>query len=528
MRMKLWALPAVLRVAVCSQHAFSVFDDVLAFPQYQVSWPDSAITGDEAAAALAGEHDKARTESTATHEQHEQHEAVVLHGQRYLCSVPVIAVGADNTTSTSDEAQAQADTAGELVRARERGRELLEGMRGQCIYYLSGWWSYSFCYQDEVRQFHQLPPTRGVAVYPPREDPTVHSYILGRFPSTSKPDTPGTTGSDTTGTTASTGKTLGSEPDDTPDSRDHAPRLESSGATRYMAQRLPDGTPCDLTGRPRTVDVHFHCNPASADRITIIKETSTCAYLIVIDTPRLCHDVAFLPPQHNLAHPIACRPVVNAADVADVALDPLHDHSEHDLANTNPLRDLTDGLEGSTRRRPVIGGIEVGAHALVGSEGKVIEKSVIVGGGKEVYVATVADSEGHQMAKEEMKKLGIRDPADVDEFKANVKRVAGRKAWKLDLVDTLRGREFRGIIETEDSDELEGEAKGDTKAKDKDKDNTTPQDTPETSGSGSGSGSSTSPSKEHKPDVDDSREEEEEEEEEESHSGTEEVYKDEL
>jgi protein OS-9 len=519
MRMQLWALPAALQVAVCSQHAFSVFDDVLAFPQYQVSWPDSAVTDDEAVAVLAGEQDRTKLEPTAAQEQHE---AVVLHGQRYLCSVPVVAAGADNLNTTTAGDEAQADTAGELVRARERGWELLEGMRGQCIYYLSGWWSYSFCYQDEVRQFHQLPPTRGVAVYPPREDPTVHSYILGRFPSTSKPASPDGTGS--TGSTdsiASTGKTLGSEPDYTPDSHDHAPRLESRGATRYMAQRLPDGTPCDLTGRPRTVDVHFHCNPASPDRIALIKETSTCAYLIVIDTPRLCHDAAFLPPQHNLAHPVACRPVVSAAHVADVALDPLRDHPEHDLANTNPLRDLTDGLEGSTRRRPVIGGIEVGAHALVGSEGKVIEKSVIVGGGKEVYVATVANSEGHQMAKDEMKKLGIRDPADVDEFKANVKRVAGSKAWKLDLVDTPRGREFRGIIETEDSDKLEGEAKGDTKAKAKG--DTKPHDTPVTRGSGSGSGSSSDAStlKEQQTDADDDGEEE-------SHSGTEEVYKDEL
>jgi len=28
-----WALPAVLRIALASQHAFSVFDDLLAFPQ---------------------------------------------------------------------------------------------------------------------------------------------------------------------------------------------------------------------------------------------------------------------------------------------------------------------------------------------------------------------------------------------------------------------------------------------------------------------------------------------------------------
>lgn len=38
-----WALPAFLRIALASQHAFSVFDDLLAFPQvrfYTVSGPD--------------------------------------------------------------------------------------------------------------------------------------------------------------------------------------------------------------------------------------------------------------------------------------------------------------------------------------------------------------------------------------------------------------------------------------------------------------------------------------------------------
>jgi hypothetical protein len=28
-----WARPAVLRIALANQHAFSVFDDLLAFPQ---------------------------------------------------------------------------------------------------------------------------------------------------------------------------------------------------------------------------------------------------------------------------------------------------------------------------------------------------------------------------------------------------------------------------------------------------------------------------------------------------------------
>lgn len=193
----------------------------------------------------------------------------------------------------------------------------------------------------------------------------------------------------------------------------------------------------------------------------MIKETSTCAYLMIVETSRLCHDVAFLPPQQNLAHAITCQPVIPESEVdmwtaaqIEAKLSQVESIiAEQDNVNTNPLRDLAEGAEGSTRRGPIIGGIEVGAQALVGSEGKVIEKSVVVGGGKETYVGTVATSDGQQMSKEEMKKLNIADPKDVEKLKGNLKKLAGRKGWKLDLVDTPRGREFRGIIEADDEGE---------------------------------------------------------------------------
>jgi protein OS-9 len=238
----------------------------------------------------------------------------------------------------------------------------------------------------------------------------------------------------------------------------------------------------------------------------MIKETSTCSYLMIVDTPRLCHDVAFLPPQENLAHPITCQPVIPESHVDDWTTAKIEAKlkvaerliAEHDDANSNPLREVTEGLEGSTKRGPIIGGIEVGAHALVGSEGKVIEKSVVAGGGKETYVGTVASSDGRQMTKEEMKKLNIADPKDVEKVKNNLKKLAGRKGWKLDLVDTPRGREFRGIIEAEDQD--------------------VPKKDPKKDGKGSGMGNNKEPT----------AKKDEEADEEEVHEGSEEVYKDEL
>ena len=243
----------------------------------------------------------------------------------------------------------------------------------------------------------------------------------------------------------------------------------------------------------------------------MIKETSTCSYLMIVDTPRLCHDVAFTPPQENLAHPITCEPVIPESEVdawteAQVSAKMaaaerlIAAHNTADDANTNPLRELADGLEGSSKRI-VIDGIEVGAKRFVGSEGKVIEKSVVVGGGKETFVGTVASSDGKQMSKEEMKKLNIADPKDVETLKGNLKKLAGKKGWKLDLVDTPRGREFRGIIDTEDQDTEKTKKKA-TKNKDKDS-----------------AGMGKEKEREPEPEQGDGDE---------MHEGSEEVYKDEL
>ena len=193
---------------------------------------------------------------------------------------------------------------------------------------------------------------------------------------------------------------------------------------------------------------------------------------MVVYTSRLCHDVAFLPTQENHAHPISCQPIISESERPAWTLNQIEEEKliqERLLAleNDNPLREMTDGADGVSKRRPIIGGIEVGAQALVGSEGKIIEKSVIAGGGKETYIDTVADSSGKQMSVAEMKKLNINDPEHVEELKKNVKEYAGTRGWKLDLVDTPRGPQFRGVIEVEEDEEegADGKAKTDGKTK---------------------------------------------------------------
>ncbi|KAF2252959.1 hypothetical protein BU26DRAFT_528310 [Trematosphaeria pertusa] len=518
-----WALPAFLRIALASQHAFSVFDDLLAFPQYEVVFPNTYITEDAATSLLS--HSTSRSTSSASPDSQETqdlskpgkhsprppkdavleqtYEPVVLEGQRYLCSIPILP---DETpqNSTASAAEAKAEEEKELMRATDRGWELLEGMNGNCIYYLSGWWSYSFCYKDEVKQFHQLPPSRGVPIYPPVEDTTVKSFVLGTFPDKQRKK-------------AEERKTLGGEQgskesplDDEGNKREDEekgldlPRLETKGSSRYMVQRLSGGTECDLTGKERKIEVQFHCNPQSADKIAMIKEISTCSYLMIIYTPRLCNDIAFLPPQENLAHPISCQPVIAESEVDDWAVNRIEEkirETERLVAEfeDNPLRNMDAGAEGHTKRGPIIGGIEVGAQILVGSEGKVIEKSVVVGGGKETFLGTLLTSDGKQMSAAELKKLNM-DPSNLEKLKRNSQKIAGRKGWKLDLIETPRGREFRMIIEADE--EIEEQGNGDGKGGDE-------------KGRGMGTGK-------------EGEEKDGEQEAGESADGSEEVYKDEL
>ena len=85
----------------------------------------------------------------------ETYEFINVPPSRYLCAIPVLAPPpAPNHTATE---LAKAEEARELGRASAKGWELMNGLEGQCLYYASGWWSYSFCYGKEIVQFHALP-----------------------------------------------------------------------------------------------------------------------------------------------------------------------------------------------------------------------------------------------------------------------------------------------------------------------------------------------------------------------------------
>lgn len=108
-----------------------------------------------------------------------------------------------------------------------------------------------------------------------------------------------------------------------------------------------------------------------------------------------------------------------------------------------------------------------------------LEKSAIVGGGKETFLETVASSADGVLSKEELEKRGL-DPKIVAELSKMLKgRAEPGQGWKLNVVQTPRGREFSGVVEEvpgegpQEGDEAkqdakkEGKKEGDNKKKKK-------------------------------------------------------------
>lgn len=354
------------------------------------------------------------------------YEEMILRGQRYLCQIPKVDV-LSNTTAEAEQHAAGNKTEQELelARATDRGLELLKDMEGTCMYYVSGWWSYSFCYKKQVRQFHALPAGPGVPNYPPIEDPTTHSYVLGKFQRDDDEDD--------------------GDGDGERRSKGDVAELQTKGESRYLVQRLGGGTTCDLTGKERKVEVQFHCHPQSTDRIGWIKELTTCSYLMVIYTPRLCHDVAFQLPQPEDVHEIQCREIIAPENVADWEAKRAHQAAQR-LVNSGK------------KEFPTVGGIEVGAMKLVGTEGRQIEKGRVASAGEEIVevVAKKENGEVTRLSREELLKFDL-DPEKVETLKKRLEELANGKDWKLEVVEANGERGLRGIVDADEEEENSSE-----------------------------------------------------------------------
>jgi protein OS-9 len=468
-------LLALAGLCAARQPGFSIHHDLLAYPQFEVIFSDAYISEPEAKALLS-----ASDPAQSTHEPEsingkevasniqsptpgqdgngngdshgaETYEIMNMHPHKYLCAIPVIeAPPAPNKTATEI---AKAEEARELERASAHGLELVNALDGTCLYYVSGWWSYSFCYGHDVVQFHALPSKGGAPV----KDPHSQEYILGRVEDPS--------GTSPTPRQGRAGKVTPPPADGTKAPEPLNTELQVKGDQRYLVQRMEYGTICDLTNRPRTIEIQYHCSPGSTqDRIGWIKEVTTCAYLMLVNTPRLCTDVAFQPPPQTRANVISCRTIVPEAEQASW-------HAQKTLE----AKAAMVGQQRKEAQAPVtIGGVVVGGRQILGTgeDGKEptqlkpprsFAKDTIV----EIVAMGSSKADGSKLealSDEELEKLEI-SPELIEELTRQLQDYAGDKAWKLEVVEAPGDtREIRGIVDGEEDDDEEA-AEGERKAK---------------------------------------------------------------
>ncbi|KAJ5232604.1 hypothetical protein N7468_005560 [Penicillium chermesinum] len=402
-----------------AKRPFNIQDDVLAYPQnlfkYQVLYPQEYILDaqaqellenqvslyDEVSSLRANAHGTEGVEAEKPDKPKYAYEEMILNDRRLLCQIPQVAQ--DELNATGVTPTSEADEKKELARATDReGLNFFASLRAS---------------------FHALPPGRGVSTYPPTEDPDTHSFILGQFP----------------GHTQSGEKSRAKEHDP----KNEVAELHTKGGSRYLVQHLRGGTRCDLTGRERRIEVQFHCHPQSTDQIGWIKELTTCTYLMVIYTPRLCDDVAFLPPQQDEVHSIECREILQPEDVPEW-------EAAKEWFRTHQLAEAA----ADHSEVQMVGGIEIGGHKLVGMEGKTIEKGRVVSAGEE-HVEIVAKRENgeiRRMSKQAMKKFDL-DPEKVEDMRKQLEEYAGDNDWTLEVVASNGVIKFQGIVADEDDEE---------------------------------------------------------------------------
>ncbi|KAL5529227.1 hypothetical protein ACEPAG_5211 [Sanghuangporus baumii] len=218
-------------------------------------------------------------------------ERMRLSGKKsYLCLIPP---PVESHTKPVEEPQIEASPTQSL--------SLLQPLANTCIYHRQGWFTYSYCHNSHVRQFREMAHAHPHhAGYVPEEDPEWEAYTLGQAPAS-----PGE-GHELTSTQQ---EALAKSVD-----------VVKTAGHRYLVQKLGEGTICDKTGKPREIEVQFHCSQTMTDTILFVKETSTCHYIMVINTPRLCGEPGFKTrlEQREEAF-IRCREILGSAeDVAAV------------------------------------------------------------------------------------------------------------------------------------------------------------------------------------------------------------------
>ena len=212
----------------------------------------------------------------------------------------------------------------------------------------------------------------------------------------------------------------------------------------------------------------------------------TCSYLMVIYTPRLCNDVAFLPPRNDQAHLVRCHEVLRPEEV-DGWKSRKASEAEEFFGGGESARDNQAGTSNRDYQQKQqflnIGGTEVGARKFVGGDGRRIEPGGDregdgsgagesdggsgSGSGSNGQANVIASSAGRDktqgngqgrgepfddkrrpgsgsgskndagvqhVSDDELRRLEL-DPKTIENFKKEIQELAGDRGWKIEIVD---------------------------------------------------------------------------------------------
>ncbi|CEP11938.1 hypothetical protein [Parasitella parasitica] len=257
-------------------------DDVLAFPRYKVEVTREKVSSTD----LSAKHAEPPLSNTIT--------MTSAFGQPFSCIIPDVQVEQERLEREKEEAT-QEETEQEVNRIIDRGLELLKPIGLNCIRFFTSYWAYEYCHNQYVRQFHVERSHDGKV----EKEKETASFFLGRYPGLTKKSLANVDKKAVASTTQ----------------RDHyqavKTELKKNGDQRYLVQKWGDGSTCDLTDKPRNIEVQYHCDLQGQDRVSSFVELSTCNYQIVISTPRLCEEMNLSQRHHIEPHKIKCRPIVS-------------------------------------------------------------------------------------------------------------------------------------------------------------------------------------------------------------------------
>ena len=200
------------------------------------------------------------------------------NGKKYRCHLP-------STDANAESADAAAQP------PPPRVASFLGPLKGTCFYRLEGWWTYEFCFNKSIRQFHQ-EKVKGTL---PEKTVVTQDYTLGAWWSADAQKEPATQPA-----TPSASAAVGTD------------ELREDAKTRkkYWSQTYGNGTTCEINGRPRQTEVRLQCSPGEPSFLASVEEVATCSYLVHFSTNLLCRHPGFMADESkDVTQNVQCEPL---------------------------------------------------------------------------------------------------------------------------------------------------------------------------------------------------------------------------